>query len=298
MKKSFYALALSLCFLTTYTTQAQTTIVLQPNSTEGKDAAVWSGNGNGNYSLVTSNSIYTWTNGGLKVNKRSFIEFDYSEIPLGATITDARLSLYYNPTDTQESFEFHTGTNDFYIQRVISGWEENLITWDNQPATSTSNQVTVPTSTSETQDYLNIDVKEIVIDMNDPLNGNNGFMLRMVNEVSYYRGVILASSNHPDAALHPKLDVCWLNAVDAVDRNSAQEIPFEIFPNPNNGFFEFKFSDRIPSSFNVEILDITGRSIPNYDFQNNQIQLDVKGVYFVKISDENGNYSTRKIIVQ
>ncbi len=133
MKKTFYTFVFSICFLVVNTTQAQTTIVLQPNSTDGKDAVVWSGNGDGNNGEAISNTIYTWTSGGSKVNKRVFIEFDHSEIPLGATITEARLSLYYNPTDVSESFEFHMGANGFYIRRVTSSWDESTVTWNNQP---------------------------------------------------------------------------------------------------------------------------------------------------------------------
>lgn len=154
-------------------------ITLKPDSETGKDVALWSSDEGVNQGDRESLTAYTWTNNGYLTLKRAFVEFDLSVIPKYSTIISANLSLFINPTDPYESFDFHTGENKVYIQRVISPWDEHTIVWDNQPITTTVNYVTVPPSTSPSQDYLNINVKELVNDMVNSDSESYGFMIRM-----------------------------------------------------------------------------------------------------------------------
>ncbi len=208
--------------------------VIKPNSVKGKDASVWSNGPDNNYENAPSNSAYTWTNSGALGIKRSFMEFDFSSIPSNVIITNARLSLYYNPTAPNEAFGVHNGTNDLFIERVSSSWEESTLTWNNQPPTSTTNQVTLLPSSSETQDYLNIDVTDLVIDMNN--EGNYGFLIRMADEINYYKNVLLASSDHPDSSLHPEIEICWIidNTI-SVNEMKSNDLDLKVYPNPSNG---------------------------------------------------------------
>lgn len=101
-------------------TKAQTTLILQPSPLDGKDAAV-SSKGSGNIpgdreSILSA----TWTYYDDLMIIRGYLAFDLSSLSENAIITDARLSLYYNPTDPHESWDYHTGENDLYIQRVTS----------------------------------------------------------------------------------------------------------------------------------------------------------------------------------
>ncbi|MCF6170807.1 MAG: TIGR03790 family protein [Bacteroidales bacterium] len=272
------------------------TIVLKPGATEGKDAAVWS-KGVENHGDRESLTAYTWTYNGDLALKRSFLAFDFSSIPEGANITSAKLSLFYNPSDPVESFHYHFGENDLLIQRVTSEWDEHTIVWDNQPATTTEQQVILPPSTDSTQDYLNIDVTEMVIDMINPSTANNGFMIRMVDEINYYKSVLFASSDHTDATLHPEMTICWTLNPASANETEEPELSFEVYPNPNRGSFQIRIPGDESADYKISIFNSTGQRITNYSFGNKQIRLSEKGIFIIIVSDESGNYSAKKIIV-
>jgi len=144
---------------------SQTTLILQPGSIEGKDAYASMNASVVNTGKIPSLVSCTWTFGGVPGRARSFVAFDLSSIPEGAIIQSAALSLYYNPNDDIQSFDYHTGENDIYIQRVIESWQENTINWDNQPNSTTINRVLIPPCTTNTQDYIDMDVTELVKDI-------------------------------------------------------------------------------------------------------------------------------------
>ena len=281
----------------TYSEDSTDCAVLKPNPNVGKDAVVRSAAINNNYGHLHSNTSYTWTNNGNLSIKRSFIEFDLSVIPTNATITSADLSLFYNPTDQYEGFEFHTGSNEIRIERVLSAWNENTITWDNQPLTTITNSVTLPPSISGTQDYINTDVTNLVSDMHDL--GNFGFLIRMEDELNYFKSVIFASSDHSNPALHPELEICWtIDSTIFTSTSIAQNTNFNVYPNPNNGTFQLDLPHDFSDNYQIEIFDITGRIINNFLHYNKQITINTKGVFIVRLSNENGYYLTEKIIVK
>lgn len=278
---------------------AQTTVVLQPSAEQGKDADITSNQADINFADKESCIAYTWTNNGKLGNKRAFFAFDFSNIPAQAIITSAKLSLYFNPTDEYESFHVHSGTNDIHIERVITAWNESTITWNNQPTTSLSNRISLPPSASPTQDYLDIDVTNMAIDMHNPEIGNHGFMIRMMDESNYYKSVLFASSDHPNAALHPKLEVTWtMEGTSAINTYEKSNLDFQIFPNPNQGTFHLQFPSVNTQPHTLEVFDITGKKIFQQKEANHEIQLDEKGMFFIKISDELGNYATKKVIIK
>jgi len=44
--------------------------------------------------------------------------------------------------------------NTSYLQRTTSVWDATTVTWNNQPAVTSTNQVTLLASQNKTQDYL------------------------------------------------------------------------------------------------------------------------------------------------
>jgi len=117
-------------------------------------------------------------------------------------IKNAVLYLFaFNSPDGQHSQL--DGSNASVIQRITQEWDENTVTWNNQPATTEVNQVNVPASSAPDQNY-EINVTQLIQDIiYDPENGH-GLMLKLETE-SYYRSLIFASSDNPDTSLHPKL---------------------------------------------------------------------------------------------
>ena len=189
---------------------AQVTVTLRPGPVDGKDAMIAScvpcGYYNTNYGNTNELSAAAWTNGGSPSDLRSLIEFDLSGIPTSALIIDARLSLYYNPDQTNGQ---HSGENNGLLQRVTQPWNETTVTWANQPTTTDVHQASMPLSGSATQDFIGIQIRALVQDMIDYPAQGFGFMLRIDNEVPFRR-LIFASSDHPDDARHPKLEVTYV----------------------------------------------------------------------------------------
>jgi hypothetical protein len=176
-------------------------LVLRPDGTNGKDGLIWSFHPNSNHATNDEALWAAWTNGGNPSNKRFFIEFNMSSIPAGTTVDSAFLFIYHNPTANNHG-GFHTGAgNSFFVRRVTSTWTENGLTWNNQPSVTSSNQVTVPATTSGTQDFK-INVTALTQDM---LNNNNyGYCLRLVSETTY-KAIVSASSDHSDPNVRPML---------------------------------------------------------------------------------------------
>ena len=139
-------------------------LTLQPNSTEGKDSRVDSWQPDNNLGERGDLMIKYWTIYGDPANTRSVIEFNLSSIPANSIIDSAKLSLFHWPDNDHSTL---SGSNACWIQRVIEPWDEKSITWNEQPATTTANQVQLPESLYATQDYLDTDVTQLVQDIID-----------------------------------------------------------------------------------------------------------------------------------
>jgi hypothetical protein len=209
MIMKFRLLFFSLVVLSSSIAKAQTTLVLQPDST-GKDAIV-----DFYYPTVDNsaspefNSI-AWTHFGNIENERSLAEFDLSAVPQGAVINSATLFLYNNPTSINGLLNGQhsqlSGSNASWLRRITDPWTES-VNWNTQPATTTQNQVYVPADTNVNQDYV-CDVTQLVIDMINNPSASFGFMLQLETE-TYYRCLLFASGDHPDSSLHPKLVIVY-----------------------------------------------------------------------------------------
>jgi Calx-beta domain len=176
--------------------------------------------GNVNYANNPELNMSQWTYNGLGCGEgtiRSFIKFtQLNTIPAGAVIQSAKLSLYglassltgpqgnsYYPGSPYNSY----GENKCWIQKVTADWNENTLTYNNQPATTSANQAEIPVSTSQfNSNALNIDVTQLVKDI---MTGQNyGFMIRQQVE-QYYRNLGFSSSDATDSTRWPKLEVTY-----------------------------------------------------------------------------------------
>ena len=200
---------LTLLFCLPILCSAQTSLTLSAS----KDAVIRELNGVGdgnNYGTAPYLNMHAWTNIGNTAIQRALIDFDLSMIPSNATIQSAYLFLFVdmNVSTFPGGHQQLSGSNESIIKRVIANWNELLVTWNNQPGTTTLNQTTIPQSTASNQDYI-IDVTNLVQDMiNDTIN-SFGFYMKLINE-NYYRRMIFASKDNPDPELHPRLHVTYL----------------------------------------------------------------------------------------
>jgi len=90
----------------------------------------------------------------------------------------------------------------------------------------------------------------------------------------------------------------------AVNDFQTKERKINIFPNPASEFINVQFTDENSRNITISVLDFSGKTILEKDFENNGLalySLAIKdklspGVYVVKIKTESGNYSSKVII--
>lgn len=97
---------------------------------------------------------------------RSFIDFDFESLPEGTTIDGATLHIYRTYTANS--------VNELRFCRVIESWDENTITWNNQPSTG----VYVSWNFDATLGWFEVDISDAV----DDIENLHGIMIRQANE--------------------------------------------------------------------------------------------------------------------
>jgi hypothetical protein len=137
-------------------------------------------------------------------------KFDLSAISSSATIVSANLYLYSYPSPTLNGnfTDANFGANNsMFLQQVTSNWSPGTLTWSNQPSASTTNQVSVPTTTQSQLD-LNLDVTAMVSSMVSG-NANYGFLMKLQSEQTYTSRIFVSSHNTTYTTKFPKLVVVY-----------------------------------------------------------------------------------------
>ncbi|MCW3466901.1 DNRLRE domain-containing protein [Chitinophaga nivalis] len=160
-----------------------------------------------------------WTYQGTFGIARDFFKFPgISYLPAGTTINAATLYFYglapgtAVANNTGNSFYPGSPYNPFgdnagWVKRVTGPWEENTITWSNQPGTTSLNQAGVAASTSQWDYNTTVNVTALVQDIVNS-GQNYGFSLQQQVE-SYYRNLNFAGHRHSDPARWPKLTITF-----------------------------------------------------------------------------------------
>lgn len=160
-----------------------------------------------------------WTSSGYRTNKNGLIDFDLSDIPATAAVTEALLNL--RACDPQPNDEYKqmsnlsTGNPGFkpnasWLRKIVTPWEENQVTYNTQPVTSEINRVYLKTSETYDQDYINIDVTDLIQDKISSPSVNHGMLLDLDYGIKYSR-MVFASSDHANNSLHPELIINYYN---------------------------------------------------------------------------------------
>lgn len=197
--KTFFVFAAFLAFV--LLSHAQVTVEIRLDST-GKDANIRTDKPLMNYGSSMDFIANAFTAGGNFFVQRSLMEFDLSIIPASAIINSAHLNLYCNTISGHAQYQY--GDNLCYLKRITGIWGENQVFWNNQPATTNVNQVTLAVSTSNTQDYPSVDVTRLIQDMRSYPETSHGIMIQLQTEETY-RTMVFGSGDHPDPAKRPVL---------------------------------------------------------------------------------------------
>lgn len=150
--------------------------------------------------------------------QRSLIRFELSSVPSNAQIISAKLSLWCNIESGHHQLQY--GDNQSYLSRIIQPWEEQTVTWNNQPVATKENQVWLHVSQSRTEDYLDIDVTNLIKDFIELKNPNYGLMMQLLTE-EMYRTLLFASSDFSDTSKRPLLVITYVDCESSIsDFNS------------------------------------------------------------------------------
>jgi hypothetical protein len=286
---------------------AQTTLVLQPGPADGKDAEIFScvkcGYADNNYGTKRDFNAIAWTNNGYSSNVRSLIQFDLSSIPANAVINSATLSLYFNPTSEEGKHVRLPGSNASYLERITSSWSESTVTWNNQPTTTTLNRVSLAGTTSSTQSFTSINVKQLIIDSRNNPNSSFGFMLKLQQE-TIYKKLIFASSDNATASIRPKLTITY-TVPARLQPDELNQTGISIFPNPAFGSATIQLPvDAGNGIVTINTYNMFGKLCAQAqafaDETDNLIGFDIAslqpGVYLVNIQCNQKNYSQRLVV--
>lgn len=182
---------------------------IQPNAKDGIDAYIEKypndNYSNRNWGSYDAFAAVAWTAQGDPLTVRCLLKFDLSKIGAKKPIKKATLSLFAVSTPgIGTGHSTMSGENDFTLNRITSNWDENTVTWNTQPSVSMANEIQLPATTSENQDFIDIDITQWIQEMIDKPAENYGFMIRLKNE-TYYRRVIFGSSDNAISEKRPKL---------------------------------------------------------------------------------------------
>lgn len=233
--------------------------------------------------------------GGVNTN-RALLYFNLSQIPVGSTILSAKLNLYaYTEFTVIPVDNGHYGSNQSKLNRITSQWSENTVTWNTQPTVTNLNEVMLNQSNFPDQNYLDIDVKDLVQDMiNNPSN-SFGFELSLVNEMST-ANLSFCSSKYPNNFKRPTLEIEYRLSV-GVEEFSLET--YQIAPNPTNDLLSFTFENDTPKL--IQFVDLNGKV--TYSFIGEEKQQTISlihlsaGCYTIQIQCEAKHFPQRKIIL-
>ena len=199
------ALILFLLGICPFILLAQDTVVLRPGA-EGKDALIWNYSPVTNYGDIPKFVAMSWTHSGTPGIDRSLIDFDLSSIPDGKVILDARLDLFH--VDLEPNILYHSGENMAALSLITQAWDESTVSWNNAPSITEIGQVILPQHSFPTQDYLNIDVTNLIELLYENPMTYHGIMLRLLVE-SPYRCLLFASGDYFKVEKRPRLTITY-----------------------------------------------------------------------------------------
>lgn len=111
---------------------------------------------------------------------RSLVKFDLSSVPAGATITNAKLKVYYRG---YRDFAGHVSTVTAY--QITGDWQETSVNWNNKPGFGAS-YGSVSIAANSNWGWRELDVTALVQGWMNGALANQGIMLRGPEESGYY----------------------------------------------------------------------------------------------------------------
>jgi len=197
---------------------------------------------------------YLWTHGGTPTVGRGLLQYpELAQLPSNAVISSANLYLYADTTNTTDmNAHNYNGANDnaIYVSRITSSWVDTVVTWTTRPSFVSTNQVSTTATGYRAKTNFNLNVTSLVQDM--VTNSSfDGFQLALQDEsfLNLYRNLTIASANHPDPTLRPKLVITYTIPANALHFDGSDDyVQAANYSELNTGNGDFTYEARIKAS--------------------------------------------------
>ncbi len=255
-----------------------------PNAEDGKDTFLRSLDPDVNRSLHPDFNAQTGTNNSQLVSARGIIDFELNSLPENIEIVTAKLNLFsYNSMSNGTHAAYDGGNNQAELRRVTEFWEEDEVTWNNQPSVTNQNMIILEETELEILDYT-LDMKNMVIDYLNDKNNSFGFMIKQTDEAPYGR-LIFGSSDNIDPELRPSMEVCY-NIISSTEFDRI--INFNVYPVPAANTINVEL-DKVYEG-DIKIYTIGGILIKELSTSGGINQIDIKelvaGEYIIKVTSK------------
>ncbi len=193
-------------------------LVLQPGPEAGKDAMITNldpGKNMGDHRYFEATFISEPILTVMRSNE-SLISFDMNALPKSATIKKVILNLWYDlPLPWDSTIFYPAGGGDIrwsggVLQKITEPWEENKVTWNEQPETTEANQVYISPFVLNTN-MITVDVTKLYVQdpaLDAPDIPGYGMFFRLWPQ-EWVPGFRFASSDFPEARMRPKLTIYY-----------------------------------------------------------------------------------------
>lgn len=147
-----------------------------------------------------------YLNARLYPKQRSYILLPIDSIPANREVIYARLIMY---------LVSGSGTNASYLRKVTSTWTESTVTWNTQPTSTTTGQISIATNT--TAGFKTFDVTAFVKSWYANPTTNYGLLLIKQSEaLSFYGAMNFASSDYTTVSQRPRLEVIFREDIPTI----------------------------------------------------------------------------------
>jgi RHS repeat-associated protein len=188
------------------------TFTISPDALSGKDALIQVGDDGTNQDKPGRNSVQFTSqrvSAGVWGKARSLLGIDLSCIPANALISSATLKLYGNGHNPLSR------SNESYLYKNTANWDDRTLTWNTQPAHTTTDGVYLAgTTTTNENTFINV-TSHVQSWVGDP-SSNFGWKIMLADEVTASYSIrTYGSSNHSNPALWPAIEITlalpWLS---------------------------------------------------------------------------------------
>ena len=194
-------------------------LVLQPGPEEGKDAMISNLEPDTNFGEYKYFEATFLSESPLTVmrSNRSLISFDRNAIPKSATVKHVSLRLFYDLPLAWDTVVYSSSTTPDSIgtvwygavlQKIIEPWEEDKVTWNNQPASIMDKQVYI-TPFIRNVNFIDIDVTKLFLLRVENTAIQDFEMLFKLYPTELFPGFRFVSSDYETEYMRPRLSIYY-----------------------------------------------------------------------------------------